>query len=383
MLKVVERIDKQVGSLSSRNTKQLSEADLRTFISRLCALSDIQAKNEAYVLSLKEMITIVDYITTNRFKFTIHPLVIILKERRNTQIFLRLMKQWKTWYAVSEINEVLDVYFSDDKWMSTTKVTPITKDLWKTWMTGDDNCAINIARYLVKNQMQPDDLVQYQITNHDAIYQGVRNALILVCPQQQYYELNPQMVLDALKVFDQPRQHLFLQNFLIPLPDQKLLARYSRICEWIDKQYPFRRGSEKKAPFWQASLPDEINGFARWNLLCDIRRLFGRDERSMFWLDFIDVLEDVRSVQTKPNEFRIALYFKRFVVIEFTQIGFAAHIIDMDQYKRYLADYFEIPYDIKDSELRSRIKDLYLSKDRIIHRVGWQSNAYNKIYSLL
>ena len=249
-------------------------------------------------------------------------------------------------------------------------------------MSDEDDCVVNIAKYLVNSKLQISDLEKYRIFPRDAVYQGVKNTMILICPQEWYKDYDVKRLLASLKVLDQPKQHRFLRNFLIPNPTQQMLDRFAEVCDWFKSLYPLPTDAGISSTFWEAATSEEIAGFERWNRMCKVKRVFGNDVRSQFWAQYVDCMDDVHFVQRTYTGSYLVLYFRTVVVIEFTELGNAAHIIDRELYAKSLAGYFEGVWNATKTELRNMC--ITNRKDKFIHKPwpdGWQQKAHDVIYA--
>lgn len=143
----------------------------------------------------------------------------------------------------------------------------------------------------------------------------------------------------------------------------------------------------RRPMLWEYVGEEEKKRFARWIMKQEIKNFFGgvnqHHERFIYWEKFIHKLEDVVVTDQQST---LIMYFSDVVIMEVLGTGavyiykkkdfeknFQKKIDEMLEERERLQLSFREPRDVK----RIALMDQYLSKGRLIHRLGWQRNFDN------
>ena len=124
MLKLLAKLDRlPSGGDRWKRDNAKDEQYLQKLVTRLAYLSEEQARQESYALTIEEMVMIADYIATNRFNLRLKSLIALLKERKRRTLFQHLLQAWKMFFGSKAVCECLSEYFADEAWMLKSKVS--------------------------------------------------------------------------------------------------------------------------------------------------------------------------------------------------------------------------------------------------------------------
>lgn len=380
MLGVVQKMKQLTQSSSEAETQKAAanEENLQ-FIEAISRLSIEEARQQAYVLSLRQLRAIAFYLCNNRAHLNTKPLMQVLSERKNTALFQTIFDLWKANYQSEDLCGILESYIDEQDNDTANTRCPIDLQTWTRWKNTDGGFAVGLAKELYAASADDGALDKYRIFRGDNIWYGAKRAIILVCSSEAYTHMSADDVEKTLRMYDQSKQRLFLDNFLQPMPDVKTQFAYKPVCVFFENQYP---AEGRKSQFWDEVSEDTKGNFKKWSLRLCITAFFGDDDRSRFWVKMLDSMENAYVVKDNADRCQIAMLFETFAVIDFTVTGFAARIVSRLDFDRYLSVNFIGSNKLSNDAMRTRIST-NMASERIVHKSGWENMAYNNIYRKL
>lgn len=284
-------------------------------IKRLVSLSKTEAEAEALVLTKKELELIVKYLPHNYYKVQMDNLFLIYRIRCNLKLSWLLFYEWQNAYDNLEFNDFLKSYMveSDDyeKIMITNHFTvqkfveclseeiiPIAYG--KAALTVDKIHADTFS----------DKLEYIGIKKTSRLSEDSEHLFYVFCSKNDYLAVGEQELLISIRRYNDKISKIFLKNFLQELSLLQL-KNFNRIAEYF-LGITGENHSEKFNSYFANFGSVIIRKYVDWINIYKINKIFGDDERSLFWEQYHH--EQVTKYSYSNS---VVMEFNDYVAIEF------------------------------------------------------------------
>lgn len=315
--------------------------ELYHFIKHLAQLNERDLEKEAYALTNKEVEQLAGYIPYNFYKVDLSNLFCIFQMRSNLRFCSVLFYAWQNSFDKSECNVLMQKLVEwDENFKRLISECHMTSQKW-SWILEQDNIPLAYGKEtrLVNNREAnslKDKLSYLGIKPNSALAIKCERLFYTFCEKEDYIAAGELKLLDILKKQDDSYQRMFLTNFLekMPLPEMK---KFLRLADYFVRNTGDKNSTQFKRYFMGFEYRI-IRKYIDWINVYKINKIFGNDERSLFWEKYH--YEDVNKHSYSNS---IVMEFEKYVAIEFLgQANGPAYIYKKEYFDKNLRNSFHI-----------------------------------------
>ncbi|SDF79901.1 hypothetical protein SAMN04244560_01256 [Thermoanaerobacter thermohydrosulfuricus] len=329
----------------------------------------------AFTLKNRELYLLIHYFAAADFNIDPNKFYEIIRLRFKKKFAALLWEQYQNnyynkmyvYYFTKFCNEFKEVFvelFKDEKILQFIKVMIVNDDVIKSICVHISKTKLNIDKFF--NTLKISEKLKLGM--------NIKKYFYLYCDKETYMSSDPQVILNAVKMYNQNELLRFIENYVGNIPFSEL--NYD-IMEYIleSKNIP---ESREKDFFWKDVSEPVWSKCRKW-FLDNLMKKHLDGPRYNFWANYIDYIKNFVVVKkNNRNQAIYFIYFDEFVVVEFEPIG-AAYIYRTDVFKRRFGAFASED----SSKSNSFFKDESIAIARIIHGGRWEFRAYNIVRQLL
>ena len=300
---------------SAEISQSESNLEFMKLIKKLCQLNEDDLCLEALALDKRTVERICMYLPHNYYKVSLENLFSIFLIRVNDRLCKCLFYEWQNAYNNSECNSFLvkiisENHFFDDilkechlskhKYLEIVNRNNIVFDFGKEAIKDRNNSSRDFKESLLYLGLRESSTLFIQCEFHFYIF----------CLKSDYLLVSAGELLLAIKKYNGIAQKLFLINFLNELSLEEL-RKFDSIAEYF-LNLTGENQTAKFRSFFVDCPPPIVRKYIDWTNTYKIHKIFGRDERSVFWERYH------HEIITKYNYSNsVVMDFEEYVAVEF------------------------------------------------------------------
>lgn len=333
------QVIKQKHSRVSEPKNLRPNPELHKLIVYLSQLDATKVEQEALALTNKEMEDIAGYIPYNFYRVSLKNLFHIFQIRSNERLCLILFHAWQNAFDQSGCNFFMETLLLEDKnFKEIILKTHFTEQKF-SWILKQKNIPLEYGKEA--QRLKRPELVGLK---EKLTYFGIKSTSNLAiqceflwyvfCKKEDYLLIKEYELLKIIQKYDEKIKKVFLLNFLSELSLEEL-KKFSSLAEYFSGITGENRSKEFNLYF--ADFEQRyVRKFVDWINICKINKIFGKDERSVFWEKYH--YEDVKKYSYSNS---IIMEFENYVAIEFLgQANGPAYIYKKDYFDKNLRNAF-------------------------------------------
>lgn len=343
----------------------LAETDfsLMNMIKRLASLNLKEAEKEALVVTKKELEAIARYLPHNYYKVRMDSLFLIFRLRCNEKLGRKLLYEWQNSYDNKECNEFLCTFvLQNNIFENIMKLNHYSIQQFVSFLSSEyipisyGKAALSLHN--VEFNTLEDRLEYLGIKATSRLAKDCRYLFYVFCTSNDYIRAGEQAILLVLKKYDDILKKKFLQNFLKQLSLEDL-KKFNHIEEYFFR-FTGENHSDKFVSYFYGFDPALLRKYVDWIHIYIINKIFGNDERSLFWEQYH---HELVTKYTYSNS--VVMEFNNHVAVEF--LGQA-----MGPLYIYRKEYFE--KDVRNLLIMGRCDNAELRK-YLLNNTEYEKNA--------
>lgn len=363
-----------------------TDFSLMKMIKRLASLNQREAEKEALVVTKKELEAIARYLPHNYYKVRMDSLFLIFRLRANKNINWILFYEWQNAYDNQECNEFLKGFtIESTDFKSIMQECHFTAQKFKGFLS-EKNIPIAYGKEAltvkgINSNKLNAQLAYLGIKETSKLAEDCNFLFFVFCEANAYFTVGEQEVLNTVKKYDETTKKLFLYNFLGKLTLINL-KNFNRIAEYF-LELTGENHTEKFDSFFVAFDPVLIRKYVDWIHIYKINKIFGNDERSLFWEQYH---HDLVTKYAYSNS--VVMEFNAYVAVEFLgQAMGPLYIYKKEYFDSIVRNAFKMrrydnnelrQYLLKNTRYQNGAKILREETGtRLVHSKGWQYSFNN------
>lgn len=356
--------------ISSQPTgASISNVGVEKLVHIIADLDEERVTSYANTLTNHEMFLLAWYIPENKLHVELKNLFTILDLRATKDIFLAFFHAWQNLYWNTECNiGICNKFVKNSFFQAVMKENHLDQSKFQNVLVYElgipDGVNVLVGKSKFSKTLSYEEKLKcFGIRSDTKLYNECLRRFYLTCKHDDYIFSETDALIGAYRLYNAQERKQLLINILQEI-DWSELDNFSRLFrEYNDFTGPKHR--EKIAVYFQNTDPDIIQKFTDWYNMNNVLRLFGEDERSLFWKNFR--FEDVERYIFSNS---VVMTFKEYVAVEFLgQAMGPIYIYKRDVFEKRFQRMFNIH---ENAELRQL---LYHNSERILrkeHRGDWQ-----------
>lgn len=363
------------------------DSSFMNFIKYLVCLEVDEVEKEALVITKRMLEKIVRYLPHNYYNVQMDNLFLIFRIRSNLKFKRMLFNEWQNGYSNESCNAFLKTFVSKDKDFGEILDSNHISVQMFTEILSAKNIAIKYGKTAMSLERSPqkslaEKLEYLGIRKTSKLFNDCLSLFYVFCERKDYLSVDDEKILSIIKKYDNNLKKQFLANFLGQLSLSEL-----KNYKWLASYFFEITGenhSKKFNSYFASFEPDLTRKYVNWMHIYIINKIFGKDERSVFWERYH---YELVTKYTYSNA--VVMEFVDYVAVEF--LGQAMGPLYIYQKKYFEADirkFFKLNmYD--NGELRTilynntkyennakRLKNK--QGTRLVHlpNPGWQTNFH-------
>lgn len=328
-----------------------NDFDFMKMIKRIASLNKKEAENEALILTKKNLDMIARYLPHNYYKVRIENLFLVFGLRCNLNLNWILFYEWQNAYDNQEFNVFFSKLVSEnDDFKKIMQSNHFSIQKFRDVLS-DESIPIaygKIALTVGKDSLPKlnDKLEYLGIKESSRLSEDCNYLFFTFCTLDDYLTVGEQELLIRVRRYDDVIRKKFLQNFLKEL-SLVHLKRFNRIAEYF-LGLTGENHSEKFKTYFYNFNPILIRKYVDWINIYKINKIFGDDERSVFWEQYHH-----EAVTKYAYSNSVVMEFKDYVAIEFLgQASGPFYIFKKEYFEHNVRKLFKI-YGYEATELKS------------------------------
>lgn len=328
-----------------------NDFDFMKMIKRIASLSIKEAENEALILTKKNLEMIARYLPHNYYKVRLENLFLVFKLRCNLNRNWILFYEWQNAYDNQEFNAFFaNFILKNDDFEKIMQSNHFSIQKFRDILL-DDCIPIaygKIALTLGKESSKKinDKLKYLGIKENSRLSEDCNYLFFTFCTLNDYLTAGEQELLIRVRRYDDVIRKKFLCNFLTEL-SLVHLKHFNRIAEYY-LGLTGENHSEKFNTYFYNFNPILIRKYVDWINIYKINKIFGDDERSVFWEQYHH-----EAVTKYAYSNAVVMEFKDHVAIEFLgQASGPFYIYKKEYFEHNVRKLFKI-YGYEATELKS------------------------------
>ena len=366
-------------------TNAITNLELMNMIKRLTTLNEREVKEKALILTRKDLEIITRYLPHNYYKVRMYNLFLIFQLRCNLSLSWILFYEWQNAYDNEEFNEFLKKFIDHNVFFEKImQSNHFTVQKFKDFLS-EENIPLAYGRTAielecVQSEKIKDKLNYLGIKATSRLAEDCEYVFYAFCTRSDYLTVTEQELLIRIKKYDHVIKKSFLHNFLEKLSLEDL-KKYNLIAKYFLDLTGENHSEKFNAFFWNFDTK-LIRKYVDWIHRYKIHKIFGNDERSLFWEQYHHEI-----VKEYTYSKSVVMEFDRYVAVEFlgqamgplyiykkeyfendVKKVFSMKIYDNAELRRYL-------FNNTDYEKNAKILGS-INGTRLVHlpNPGWQSN---------
>lgn len=225
--------------------------------------------------------------------------------------------------------------------------------------------------YAKKHSLTLSQLLQvFHIGQKTILKKEIEKRYYMYADRAQYIKMSGQELNHVTGNFASDEHAILLNNYL------EVMDQEQYHVDFLEKtQHLYNGPYESNQTFWSYVSNENKRKFRNWMNYHNVHRIFGNDERTIFWKKYLHIVEQVHINEHKE---RIALEIAPYVIVEFKQSGNATYVYKKDFFEDHLLQYFR-KYNTSPHDNLKHKKHAVL---RLSHMGAWQWHFSDELRGL-
>ena len=292
-----------------------NDFDFMKMIKRIASLNKKEAENEALILTKKNLEMIARYLPHNYYKVRLENLFLVFRLRCNLNLNWILFYEWQNAYDNQKFNAFfVDFISKNEDFEKIMQSNHFSVQKFKDILSAESipisygKIALAVGR---NSSLKLNDKLEYLgIKESSRLSVDCKYLFFAFCTLNDYLRAGEQEILIRVRKYNDVIRKKFLQNFLTEMSLTHLKC-FNRIAEYFlgltGENY-----SEKFNTYFYNFNPILIRKYVDWINIYKINKIFGDDERSLFWEQYHH-----EAVTKYAYSNSVVMEFKNYVAIEF------------------------------------------------------------------
>lgn len=292
-----------------------NDFDFMKMIKRIASLNKKEAENEALILTKKNLEMIARYLPHNYYKVRLENLFLVFRLRCNLNLNWILFYEWQNAYDNQKFNAFfVDFISKNEDFEKIMQSNHFSVQKFKDILSAESipisygKIALAVGR---NSSLKLNDKLEYLgIKESSRLSEDCKYLFFAFCTLNDYLRAGEQEILIRVRKYNDVIRKKFLQNFLTEMSLTHLKC-FNRIAEYFlgltGENY-----SEKFNTYFYNFNPILIRKYVDWINIYKINKIFGDDERSLFWEQYHH-----EAVTKYAYSNSVVMEFKNYVAIEF------------------------------------------------------------------
>lgn len=292
-----------------------NDFDFMKMIKRIASLNKKEAENEALILTKRNLEMIARYLPHNYYKVRLENLFLVFGLRCNLNLNWILFYEWQNAYDSQEFNTFLvDFISKNEDFEKIMESNHFSVQKFKDILSAESipisygKIALAVGR---NSSLKLNDKLEYLgIKESSRLSEDCKYLFFTFCTLNDYLRVGEQEILIRVRKYNDVIRKKFLQNFLTEMSLTHLKC-FNRIAEYF-LGLTGENHSEKFNTYFYNFNPILIRKYVDWINIYKINKIFGDDERSLFWEQYHH-----EAVTKYAYSNSVVMEFKNYVAIEF------------------------------------------------------------------